>query len=144
MGLDGADAMFGAEKDAAYQNGEGGVPVFHPDIRHRAEGAADARIVDHAVEPAEGVGGPGYGGGDVVLATDICRQESHWCVRAVAAGPGLDSGDTRVPVEVGDDHRPAGVEQPLHRGAADAAGATGHHCASGFAHTRSPGTHVIR
>ncbi len=117
--------VFGAEEDAADQNGVGEVPIVDGDLRQGTEGAAQAGIVPHDVESPELVGGATDHPLGVAFAGDVGVDEA----RAAPLPGGIEffqEAPAVLFVEVRDHDLGAFGEEALDTGAAHPAGSTGH------------------
>ena len=123
--------MLRAQKYAAGQDGERVVPVLGVKLGQRPEGAADAGVVDHAVEPSEFLAGVAEDALDVRLLGDVGVEELAAELRAA------------LRVQIGDDDRPVRRAQPLDRRAADPACPARDDCDAHFA-SRSRSSAAIR
>ena len=116
--LHGRKLVLHAQEDAAEVDGEGALPVLERDPLHGSRGAGDARIVDRAVDAAEGRDAVRDGGLDVGLARDVGLHAAR------DAALGLDLRDRLVGAALlaiaHDDARALAREQPGRR-APDAA-----------------------
>ena len=111
--------MFRAEEDTSHEHGERGVPIVDLNLGDRPDGAADASVVEHDVEPTEHIDGELDSSRNVVLDRHIAAGETSGVAKA------RRGRFTCFCVEVGDDHARALVHEPLGGSQSHTAGCAG-------------------
>ena len=112
------------EKHALGEHVEGVVPVLRGRLGERADGAADAGVVEHDVEPAELALREIQHRLDVGLLRNVGFDEPH-LVGMPGRGGELERLRAGFRIEIGDDHARAFAQEGQYRGASHAAGAAG-------------------